>query len=125
MTALASANAQQTSAKVNILFGFTVDEVHMPTGEYVISSPNQKVVTIRARGGGLAKSTITNSDPSTKSDGHAKVILHRYGSQYFVVAAWMPNAGHAQELFASASENQTARGKERQEIYTLLMESVR
>src|SRR6516162_318368 len=39
LIALVPAYAQKTSATVNIPFSFTVDDVRMPAGEYIISSP--------------------------------------------------------------------------------------
>jgi hypothetical protein len=109
LLALAPAYAQKTSANVNIPFTFTVDDVRMPAGEYIISSPSEHAVTIQAAGGILAKTTLTNNGSSVKSDGRAKLVFHKYGNAYFLVAAWMPNSDHAREFFASASEIQVAR----------------
>ena len=94
---------------VNIPFSFTVDDVRMPAGEYVISSPTQHVVIIRHVGGPETKATITNYGSSTNSDGRAKLVFHRYGNAYFLAAAWLPNSAHAREFYASANEIQVAR----------------
>ena len=52
---------------------------------------------------------MTNNGSSTKSDGRAKLVFHRYGNAYFLAAAWLPNCDHAREFYASANESQVAR----------------
>ena len=109
LLALATANAQETSATVNIPFAFTVDDVRMPAGDYIISSPSERVVTIQVAGGILAKTALTNNGSSAKSAGRAKLVFHKYGNAYFLAAAWLPNSDHAREFYASTSEIQLAR----------------
>jgi len=109
LLALAPAYAQKISATVNIPFSFTVDDVRMPAGEYIISSPSERVVNLQHVGGPEAKATLTNNGSSTKSNGRAKLVFHKYGNAYFIAAAWLPNSDHAREFYASASEIQVAR----------------
>jgi len=109
LIALVPAQAQKTSATVNIPFSFAVDNVRLPAGEYIISSSSERVVNIQHVGGPEAKATMTNNGSSTKTDGRAKLVFHKYGNAYFLAAAWMPNSDHACEFFASASEIQLAR----------------
>ena len=109
LIALVPAYAQKTSATVNIPFSFTVDNVRLPAGEYIIASPSERVVAIQHMGGPEAKTTMTNNGSPTKSDGRAKLVFHKYGNAYFLAAAWMPNSDHAREFYASASEIQVAR----------------
>ena len=109
LVALVPAYAQKTSATVNIPFSFTVDDVRLPTGQYIISSPTERVVNIQHVGGPEAKATMTNNGSSTKSDGRAKLVFHKYGNAYFLAAAWLPNSDHAREFYASANEIQLAR----------------
>lgn len=109
LMALATANAQKTSATVNIPFSFTVDDVRMPSGEYTISSSSERVVNLQHVGGPEAKATMTNNGSSTKSDGRAKLVFHKYGNAYFLAAAWLPNSDHAREFYASANEIQVVR----------------
>ncbi|HEX8801426.1 MAG TPA: hypothetical protein VF772_22575 [Terriglobales bacterium] len=94
---------------VNIPFSFTVDDVRMPAGEYVISSPTEHVVIIRHVGGPETKATIANNGSTTDSDGRAKLVFHRYGNAYFLAAAWLPNSAHAREFYTPANETQLAR----------------
>jgi len=107
--ALSTAYAQKTTATVNIPFTFTVDDARMPAGEYIISSASERVVTLQLVGGHQAKTTMTNNGSSTKSNGRAKLVFHKYGNAYFLAAAWLPNSDHAREFFASPNEIQVAR----------------
>jgi hypothetical protein len=109
MMALAPVYAQKTSATVNIPFSFTVDDVRMPAGEYVISSPSERTISLQHVGGSEARTSMTNNGSPANSDGLAKLVFHKYGSAYFLAAAWLPNSDHAREFFASASEIQVAR----------------
>ena len=109
LVALAPAYAQKTSATVNIPFAFTVDDVRMPAGEYIISSLSERVVNLQHVGGREAKTTMTDNGWSATSDGHAKLVFHKYRDAYFLAAAWLPNSDHAREFFASTSEIQIAR----------------
>jgi hypothetical protein len=107
--ALSTAFAQKTAATVNIPFSFTVDDARMPAGEYIISSTSERVVALQHVGGPEAKTTMTNNGSSTKSDGRAKLVFHKYGNAYFLAAAWLPNSDHAREFYASVNEIQVAR----------------
>ena len=109
LMSLVPAYAQKTAATVNIPFTFTVDDVRMPAGQYLITSPSEKVIEIQLVGGHAAKTTMTNNGSATRLSGPAKLVFHRYGTMYFVAAAWMPNSDHAHEFFASAKEIQVAR----------------
>ena len=101
LMALVPGNAQKTSATVNIPFAFTVDDVRMPAGEYLITSPSEK--------------------SAARTTGPAKLVFHKYDNAYFVAAAWMPNSDHAQEFFTSASEIEVARTTHKQ-TYKLAMD---
>ena len=109
LVALAPAYAQKTSATVNLPFSFTVDDVRMPAGEYVISSPSERAITLQHVGGAEARTSLTNNGSPAASNGFAKLVFHKYGNAYFLAAAWLPNSDHACELFASTSEIQVAR----------------
>ena len=109
LIALVPAFAQKTAATVNIPFTFTVDDVRLPGGDYIISSPSERVVAVQHVGGPESKATMTNNGSSTNSDGRAKLVFHKYGNAYFLSAAWLPNSDHAREFYASATEIQMAR----------------
>jgi hypothetical protein len=110
LMSLVPAYAQLKSAvTVNIPFTFTVDDVRMPAGEYLITSPSEKVISIQRVGGTEAKVTLTTSGSAARMTGPARLVFHRYGNAYFVAAAWMPTSDHPQEFFTSASEIEVAR----------------
>lgn len=109
--ALSTAYAQKTTSAVNIPFTFTVDDTRMPAGEYIISSTSERVVALQHVGGTEAKIAMTNNGSSTKSDGRAKLVFHKYGNTYFLAAAWLPNSDHAREFYASSNEIQVARNE--------------
>ena len=120
LMSLVPAYAQKTAATVNIPFTFTVDDIRMPAGEYLITSPSEKVISIQRVGGTDVKVTLTTSGSATRKSGPAKLVFHRYGNAYFVAVAWMPNSDHAQEFFTSASEIEVARTTP-QKTYELAM----
>ena len=109
LMALVPAYAQKTSATVNIPFTFTVDDVRMPAGQYIITEPSEKVIEIQHLGGHEAKAVVTNQGASTDWTSHPRLVFHRYGNAYFLAAVWMPSSDHAREFFASANEIQVAR----------------
>jgi hypothetical protein len=76
-----------------------VDNVRLPAGDYVISSPSERVVMIQH----------VRYGSSTNSDGRAKLVFHKYGNAYFLASAWLPNSPHAREFFESSREIQLAR----------------
>ena len=107
--ALSPAYAQKSTATVNIPFSFTVDDVRMPAGDYTVSSSSERVVTVQHVGGPEAKTTMTNNGWSTKPDGRAKLVFHKYGNSYFLAVACLPKSDHAREFYASSNEIQVAR----------------
>jgi len=109
LMSLVPAYAQKASATVNIPFTFTVDDVRMPAGQYIITEPSEKVIEIQHLGGNEAKAVVTNQGASTDWTSHPRLVFHRYGNAYFLAAVWMPSSDHAREFFASANEIQVAR----------------
>jgi hypothetical protein len=120
LMAIVPVYAQKMSAQVNIPFGFMVDDVRMPAGEYLIIAPSEKVICIQRVGGPEVKATITNSSGPVKWNGRPKLVFRHYGSLYFVAAAWLPNSDHSHEFFTSATEIEVARNTP-QKSYELVM----
>jgi hypothetical protein len=121
LMSLVPAYAQlKASATVNIPFTFTVDEIRMPAGEYLITSPSEKVISIQRVGGTEVKVMLTTSGSVARQTGPAKLVFHKYGNAYFVAAAWMPKSDHPQEFFTSAAEIEVARAT-KQDTYELAM----
>jgi hypothetical protein len=47
---------------------------------------------------------------ASRTDGvFGLLVFHRYGTAYFLSAAWLPNSDHAREFYASSNEIQVAR----------------
>ena len=67
LMALVPAYAQKTSATVNIPFTFTVDDVRMPAGQYLITSPSEKVIEIQLVGGHEAKARAIENGPKPRT----------------------------------------------------------
>jgi len=116
LMALAPAYAHTTSATVNIPFAFTVDDVQMPAGEYLITTPSEKVIRFQRVGGAEVETTVINGNEAAKGSGSPKVVFRRYGKQYFAAAVYLPNADHAHEFVASAVEIQVARTTKQQTV---------
>jgi len=58
LMSLVPAYAQKASATVNIPFTFTVDDVRMPAGQYIITEPSEKVIEIQHLGGHEANISV-------------------------------------------------------------------
>lgn len=116
--ALLPAYAQKTSATVNIPFAFTVDDVRMPAGEYLISPPSEKVISLQRAGGSEVEITMINSNEGHKGDHTPRLVFHRY--EYFLATAFLPGQDHAHELVTSAAEIRAARSIH-QQTYELAM----
>jgi len=120
LMSLVPAYAQKTAATVNIPFAFTVDDVRMPAGEYLITSPSEKVISIQRVGGAEVETTMINANGPIQGGGSPRLVFHHYGSEYFVVVAYLPNQDHAHEFVASAAEIHVARSV-KQQTYELAM----
>jgi hypothetical protein len=116
LLAMVPAYAQQTSARVNIPFGFTVDDVRMPAGEYLITAPSEKIISIQRVGGPEVKATIIKTTGPVRWNGRPKLVFRHYGSLYFVAAAWMPISDNGREFFTSATEIEVARNTTQQTV---------
>ena len=47
---------------------------------------------------------------ASRTDGvFGLLVFHKYGTAYFLSAAWLPNSDHAREFYASSNEIQVAR----------------
>jgi len=112
LIALVPAYAQQTSMTVTIPVAFTVEQTVLPAGDYVVTHPSEKAIALRHVGGPETLIALTNYTAYTATS-HSlqtpRLIFHRYGSQYFLAQAWMPNSDQEYEFYASAREIQVAR----------------
>ena len=92
----APAFAQSEIMHVNVPFSFSVGKKTMPAGEYVVSSDNLIIYTLRVRGK-ASSFVVTNSVDAGKPQHQPSLIFQRSGSQYTLAEIWTYDAefGHS------------------------------
>jgi hypothetical protein len=81
-----AAHAQDVKTTVNIPFAFEVGPNHFNAGHYSIRQLGDNTIAIRGASGSALAMTIWDS--KNKSSAGAKVVFHRYGTQYFLREVW-------------------------------------
>ena len=109
LIALVPAYAQQTSMTVTIPVAFTVEQTVLPAGIYVVTHPSPKAIALKRVSGPETLIALTNYTAASHTRQTPRLIFHRYGTQYFLARAWMPNSDQGYEFFASARETHLAR----------------
>src|SRR5215469_4895643 len=94
---------------VTIPVAFTVEQTVLPAGDYVVTHPSAKAIALKRVGGPETLIALTNYTATSHVLQTPRLIFHRYGSQYFLAQAWMPNSDQGYEFYASAREIQVAR----------------
>ena len=84
LMAMVPAYAQKLSVTVNIPFAFTVDDVRMPAGEYLITSPSEKVITIQRVGGPEVETTMIVNNDGHKGNHSPRLIFRKYDDEVFL-----------------------------------------
>jgi hypothetical protein len=84
-----AAHAQRSSGPLVLRFRapfpFTVNETTFPAGEYEVRQPTQFILSVRNVEN--QASAMEQVEPgSSKADGRAKTVFHRYGGAYFLAA---------------------------------------
>ena len=84
LAAAGSASAQDHAVKVDIPFGFYVENQWAPAGTYILTSDirSAEVVTIRNRESGASLLDLGHSVDLQPGDG--TLVFHRYGDRYFL-----------------------------------------
>ena len=82
-----AAHAQRSSGplvlRFRASFPFTVNETTFPAGEYEVRQPTQFILSLRNVEN--QASAMEHVEPaSSKADGRAKTVFHRYGGAYFL-----------------------------------------
>jgi len=85
----------QTSAVAKIPFGFTVDAVSLPPGNYELralrsGSPVIEIVKLNTWRTVMVMAPATESTYKGDPNDTGKVIFHRYGDRYFFSEVWSP-----------------------------------
>lgn len=97
---VAPASAKLTNGmRAQIPFDFQVGNVSMSAGKYTVNSITQSdsALLIRSVGGNASAITLTNAmTAKVNSRERARLVFHKYGDQYFLVAVWGAQlTGHA------------------------------
>ena len=106
------------STRVDIPFDFTVGNVHLPSGEYIVSK-NGDTLVLRNTSGKGSVATLPGRTTQDKSQPSAsRLLFKRYGTQYFLSQVWLPGEGLRRELKVKSSELQAAKSARSMAIAT-------
>lgn len=92
---------------VNIPFNFTVGEKALPAGKYLVRrnrTDSDIVWVIQNSRSGEVAMLLTNSVHSTKTQGNAKFVFHKYDDAYFLSEFWAAGTNTGREIPASSRE---------------------
>jgi hypothetical protein len=84
-----AAHAQRSTGplvlRFRVPFSFTVNDTTFPAGEYEVRQPTQFILSLRNVEN--QASALEHVEPaSSKADGRARTVFHRYGGEYFIAA---------------------------------------
>jgi hypothetical protein len=75
--------------RAQVPFDFHVGERLVEAGAYTIKSVTADEAILRISGDKGSASTMTNTGKeSGNGKGHARLVFHKYGDQYFLAAVW-------------------------------------
>ena len=126
---LAATSAYAQSAdriSMKIPFNFIAGEKTLPAGEYIVRSTfSSRVTLIRTANGRRVHTTIlTMPVPPENTPFTAKLVFHRYGSQYFLHQVWTPSSERGGQLSQSQAERaiskELASGKSEHQLVTVV-----
>ncbi|HXN45591.1 MAG TPA: hypothetical protein VN893_03060 [Bryobacteraceae bacterium] len=85
----------QSSAVAKVPFGFTVNTVSLPPGDYELralasESPVIRIVNLNTRRSVMVLAPASGSTYKGQPTDSGKVIFHRYGDRYFFSEVWSP-----------------------------------
>ena len=85
----------QSSAVAKVPFGFTVNTVNLPPGDYELralssSSPVIRIVNLNTRRSVMVMAPASGSTYKGEPTDSGKLIFHRYGDRYFFSEVWGP-----------------------------------
>jgi hypothetical protein len=125
--AVTTAYAQSADRiSMKIPFSFIVGEKTLQAGEYIVRSTfSSRVILIRTANGRRVHTTIlTMPVPPDNTPFTAKLVFHRYGSQYFLHQVWTPSSERGGQLSQSQAERaiakELARGLSEHQLVTVV-----
>jgi len=104
LTLSAPAPVAAADIRANVPFSFTVDKKVLPAGTYNVTSSNAHTLLISSFGAGAV--TMGQRTESSTS-GSARLVFHRYGTEYILREVWMGGASGYQ-LRETARERELA-----------------
>ena len=90
MLAVGSVSGQSNShIRVNIPFDFAAGKTQLKAGEYIVRSSSESILVLRRISDGTDTFVFTpNKLHRPETNLSAKLVFHRYGSEYFLAEAW-------------------------------------
>ena len=123
VTSAYTQSADRISMKIP--FSFVAGEKTLPAGEYIVRSTfSSRVTLIRTADGRREYTTIlTMPVPPENTPFTAKLVFHRYGSQYFLHQVWTPSSERGGQVSQSQAERAIAKelamGKSEHQLVTI------
>ena len=117
---LAAATAfSQPVIKAQIPFPFYMGKTVLPSGSYTVDSRTGGTLIFRSADGKTGALILSNTVQSRVSQVPARLVFHRYGSQYFLSQVWTGDSNMGRELPRSPIEKEVA-AKTKSDTRTLL-----
>jgi hypothetical protein len=89
-------------------FAFTVERQQLPAGEYRVQLQDGWL-RVQSTDGKTSVSVLTMPVSGRTPEGHAEVVFHQYGDQYFLAQVWTPSHETGRETIESRDEMQLAK----------------
>jgi hypothetical protein len=89
LASLPAAAKSVDGMKAQVAFDFYVGDRLVPAGEYTIKSmtDDEQLLSIVSSNGSATTTTNSGTEKSN-GEGHARLVFHKYGDQYFLTAVW-------------------------------------
>ena len=98
-------NAQQTGARFTVPFDFVVNAYALPAGDYFVEGLWWNAVAFH-HGKGEANLIVIAEKGTRTQDVKTKLIFHKYGDQYILAKAELPNTDSSR-VFQTTSVSHT------------------
>lgn len=94
-------NAQQTGARFTVPFDFVVNGYSLPAGDYFIEGLWWNAVAFH-HGKGQANLILMAEKGKRTQEAQTKLIFHKYGDQYILAKAELPNTNFSRAFQTTA-----------------------
>ena len=88
LAALPAAAKSVNGMRAQVPFDFHVGDRLVPAGSYTVSSLTGDEMVLRISNRREAVNTTTNAGQDKGKAGRPRLVFHKYGDQYFLVAVW-------------------------------------